>query len=80
MFQQKKKIQNSFEQMLKEVENTPSLYVELTDAEVAEIVGGAYMKAISVTPTRNGEVCMCICNQSMCNFGACDDGPDIVFA
>ncbi|MEW6497873.1 MAG: hypothetical protein AB1589_36040 [Cyanobacteriota bacterium] len=71
MFEQNQKRQDSLEQMLKDVENNPSLYVELCDAELVAIVGGAYMNAIIATPTKKGTVCTCICNQSMCDFGAC---------
>lgn len=52
MFEKNQNIQDSLDQTLKQVENNPSLPVELSEAELVAIVGGAYIKTVNTTLTK----------------------------
>ena len=58
---------------LKEIDNKSSKYIQLTEQEIVEIIGGSYIKLNTKEQVKDGDgdVCQCICNVSMCDFGAC---------
>lgn len=50
MSEKKQNIQESLEQILQEVDNDPAHFIELSDAELVEIVGGAYLRVVNTIP------------------------------
>lgn len=78
MFQYIKKPQDQLEQMLEEVENNPSVYVDLSDAELVKIVGGAYMKAVAAMPRKRTLTLTAECTGGGCTGGVeCEGGCDV---
>lgn len=61
-------LQEQIESKLKEIDEHPSLCIELSDTDLVEIVGGAYMNAVVTKPASSGDVCTCperCCNDTI---------------
>ncbi|MBD2355396.1 hypothetical protein H6G41_12335 [Tolypothrix sp. FACHB-123] len=76
MFPYLNKPQDQLEQMLKEVENNPSVYVELSDTELVKIVGGAYIKAVAAMPLKKTLTLTAECTGGECTGGECTGGVE----